>query len=420
MTRVLSSACVVLLLLGLGGSAWAGKPPIAILGLEVYDNGSGVDPETTRAAKELTAALRDRAKAGTGPYTPVQGGEKELIDEKLLNNCDSEAAVCMAAIGTELGAEILIFGKIEKANQSGQAMYKVTLKLLQVSRKQISTTTENLPVDSASGVKASAAAKLWYAKLTGGNGGTLVVKAGNIDRGTVLIDGEDKGNLTSGTFTLQGLPEGRYTLAIEAKDYQRYETRITIRAGETTTQPVTMVEMSKKPPPPVVGERISTEGTVTAGTRSNPWKPVFYTSAGITLVGAGFTVVEILQANSNIDKIASTSKLVSMQGTGNPKHLESSQCGSSEVLNFTGTPSDMADVKAFKDACNNFKYQKIGWVVTGVAGAAAIGSFIMAYVRGSGSESETKTARGGRKHRELVVTPIVTPQGGGATLRFDW
>jgi hypothetical protein len=181
-----------------------------------------------------------------------------------------------------------------------------------------------------------------------------------------------------------------------------------------------MVEMSKKPPPPVVGERISTEGTVTAGARSNPWKPVFYTSAGITLVGAGFTVVEILQASSNIDKISSSSNLVSMKGTGTPRHLESSQCSSSDVLNFTGSASDMADVKAFKDACNNYKYQKIGWVVTGVAGAAAIGSFIMAYVRGSGSESETKTARGGRKHRELVVTPIVTPQGGGATLRFDW
>src|SRR5256885_17121138 len=67
----LSSACVALLVLGLGGTAHAGgKPPIAILGLEVYDNGSGIDPETTRAAKELTAALRDRAKAGTGPYTP--------------------------------------------------------------------------------------------------------------------------------------------------------------------------------------------------------------------------------------------------------------------------------------------------------------------------------------------------------------
>src|SRR5262245_64323842 len=110
MTRVLSSACVGLLLAFLGSKAWAGgKPPIAILGLEVYDNGSGIDPETTKAAKELTAALRDRAKAGTGPYAPAPGGEKELIDEKLLNNCDSEAASCMAAIGAELGAEILMY-----------------------------------------------------------------------------------------------------------------------------------------------------------------------------------------------------------------------------------------------------------------------------------------------------------------------
>src|SRR3954471_8899945 len=120
MTRVLSSACVVLLVLGLGGRAGAGNPPIAILGLEVYDNGSGIDPDTTKAAKELTAALRDRAKAGTGPYVPVPGGDKELIDEKLLNNCDSEAAVCMAAIGTELGAEVLMYGKIEKSAQGGQ------------------------------------------------------------------------------------------------------------------------------------------------------------------------------------------------------------------------------------------------------------------------------------------------------------
>jgi hypothetical protein len=68
MARVLSSACVVLLLLCVGsGRAWAGKPPVAILGLEVFDNGSGIDPETTRAAKELTAALRDRARRGPAP-----------------------------------------------------------------------------------------------------------------------------------------------------------------------------------------------------------------------------------------------------------------------------------------------------------------------------------------------------------------
>src|SRR4051812_26628198 len=153
MTRALSSACIVVLSLVLGGNASAGgKPPIAILGLEVYDNGSGIDPDTTKAAKELTAALRDRAKAGTGPYVPVPGGDKELIDEKLLNNCDSEAAVCMAAIGTELGAEVLMYGKIEKSAQGGQTIYKISIKLLNVARKQLANSTvETLPLADATG-----------------------------------------------------------------------------------------------------------------------------------------------------------------------------------------------------------------------------------------------------------------------------
>src|ERR1041385_3294435 len=153
MTRVLSSACMLVLLLGLGSRAWAGKPPIAILGLEVYDNGAGIDPETTRAAKELTTLLRDRARTGTGPYTPVQN-EKELIDEKLLNNCDTEANTCMAAIGTELGAEVLIYGRIwvDKRAQTVQGTYKVSLKMLNVPRKQLANSVvETLPIAEATG-----------------------------------------------------------------------------------------------------------------------------------------------------------------------------------------------------------------------------------------------------------------------------
>ena len=112
-------------------------------------DGGGIDPETTKAAKELTAALRDRAKAGTGPFTPVQG-EKELIDEKLLNNCDSEAPTCMATIGSGLGAEVLMYGKIEKATQGGQGVYKVSINLLSVPRKQLTASTvETLPVADA-------------------------------------------------------------------------------------------------------------------------------------------------------------------------------------------------------------------------------------------------------------------------------
>src|ERR1044071_1303720 len=265
MPRVLSSACVplLLLLLGLGSRAWAGKPPIAILGLEVYDNGGGIDPETTKAAKELTAALRDRAKAGTGPFTPVQG-EKELIDEKLINNCDSEAPTCMATIGSGLGAEVLMYGKIEKATQSGQGVYKVSIKLLSVPRKQLTASTvEPLPVAEASGVKVQTYARTWYSKLAGaGSGGTLVVRA-NIDRGTVILDEEIKGTLTSGTLTLTGVAEGKHTLAVEGtREYQRYEAQVTVRSGETTTQNVTMVAMPKKLAELRPKETITREGTV--------------------------------------------------------------------------------------------------------------------------------------------------------------
>jgi len=403
MTRVLSSACIVLLSLVLGRTAWAGgKPPIAILGLEVYDNGSGIDPDTTKAAKELTAALRDRAKAGTGPYVPVPGGEKELIDEKLLNNCDSEAAVCMAAIGTELGADVLMYGKIEKSAQNGQTIYKVSIKLLNVNRKQLANSTvETLPLADSTGVKASTHAKAWYAKLAGiSTGGTVVVRA-NIDRGTVLIDDDAKGSLASGAVTLSGVTEGRHTLAIEAKDYQRYETSITVRTGETVSHSATLVELSKGPPP--AKDPISVEGTVTTGPRSNVWKPIFYGASVLEAGAIGFAIYEWQKGNSEGRKILS------------PISYNGDSC--------SGAPPAGADnQKHFKAACDAFKLQKVGWWVTGGVGVAVVGSFIMAFVLDSGSSAtETKSASvGHRKRRELAITPIVSPNGGGATLRLDW
>jgi hypothetical protein len=389
MTRVLSSACVVLLLLGWSGKAWAGgKPSIAILGLEVYDNGSGIDPETTKAARDLTAALRDRAKAGTGPYTPVQGGDKELIDEKLLNNCDTEAPTCMAAIGTELGAEVLMYGKIEKSSANGQVIYKVSIKLLNVSRKQLaSSTVETLPALESSGVKVSTHARAWYAKLAGvSTGGTLVIKA-NIDRGTVWLDNDPKGNLASGTLTLAGIAEGRHTLAIEAKDVQRYETTITVRNGETLQHGAVLVEMSKKTPP-VRSQPIITEGTVSKP-RTNLWKPVFYTTVVLDAGAIGYTIYEWRKAISSA-----------------PPGTTDSDCANSP----TG---------ALKTACDHNRRNQIGFVVSSVLGVAVVGSFIMAFVRDSGTESASAT-RGHRKRRELAITPIVTPDGGGATLRIDW
>ena len=398
MIRVLSSACVVLLLLAVGGRAWAGgKTPIAILGLEVYDNGSGIDPETTKAAKEITVALRDRAKAGTGPYAPVTS-EKELIDEKLLNNCDTEAAVCMAAIGTELQAEAVLYGKIEKVTQTNPPSYRVSLKLLNVNRKQlVSSTVETLPLAGATGTGPSTYAKAWYAKLVGINtGGTVVVKA-NIDRGTVMLDEEAKGNLASGTLTLSNVPEGRHTLAIEAKDYQRYEASITVRNGETLPHNATLSEMSKRtaktpktPKPPPTGEPSGKEATVATTSGSNILKPVFIGTAVLEAGAIGFTYYEYSRANATA-----------------PPGSNDGQCGGNMDPKLT-------------EPCHHNDLNKVGWVVSSVVGAALVGSFYMAFIRDRG-HTETQTASGGhRKRRELAITPVITPDGGGATLRFDW
>jgi hypothetical protein len=397
MTRVLSSACIVLLWLGLSDVAWAGggKPSIAILGLEVTDSGTGIDPETTKAAKEITAALRDRAKVGTGVYALVPNGDKELIDQKLLNNCDTEAAPCMATIGGELGADALMFGKIERVSQNGQTLYKVSLKLLNVNRKQVaSSTVEMLPVADASGVRLSTHARAWFAKLAGGSsGGSIIVKT-NIDRGTVLIDNEMKGTLSSGTLAITGVGEGRHVLAIEAKDHQRYEAAITVRNGETLSHSASLVEMPKlvaKPQVQPPSEAISTEGTLTAKPKSNVWKPVFYTT---TVAGAGalaYTLWQWKLSNDEADKVLG------------PEMLGPEDCPRAEITK----------------ACDHHRRHVIGVVASSVLGAAAIGSFVMAYVR-DGGRSETATARGKRKRREFAVTPVVTPGGGGATLRFDW
>src|SRR3954471_1721373 len=99
MRRALSSSwtAVVLVLVGIlaPARAWAGKPQVAILGLEVVDPSGNVDAKTTTVAKDLTDGLRARAKVGSGPYIIAPGSDKELIDEKLIKNCDNEALACM-------------------------------------------------------------------------------------------------------------------------------------------------------------------------------------------------------------------------------------------------------------------------------------------------------------------------------------
>jgi hypothetical protein len=398
MIRALSTACAAAWLIATAPLARAGnKPPIAVLGLEVHDSGGGIDPGATRAARELTTALRQRAKLATGPFEPVEDGDKELIDEKLLNNCDSEAPQCMGQIGTTLSAAWLLYGRIEKAS----AGYRVRLKLLDVSsRKVVSSTDETLPLAADHREPdVVALARTWYGKLTAFTaGGTLVVNA-NIDRGTVLLDDEAKGTLASGTLTIPKISDGRHVLAIEAKDYQRYETPITVKNGETLSHTATLVEAAKKPVAPGK-DPISVEGTVARRDgRSNLWKPTFYASGAVAAAAGGVVVLTWLEERSK-------AKQISAQG------ITQHNCGQGLA--------NPADKSALDAACSWRTGNMVGWIVTGVAGAVALGSFYMAFMRDGDPAESTTAGRGHRKRRELAITPIVTPDGGGATVRIDW
>src|SRR5688500_6044270 len=86
---------VIALLLCCSATAWADKKPkIAVLGLEVVTSGAP-DKDSVRIATDLTVALRMRPKAGQGPWAWAPGSEKDLLDEKLLEKCETEARSCM-------------------------------------------------------------------------------------------------------------------------------------------------------------------------------------------------------------------------------------------------------------------------------------------------------------------------------------
>jgi hypothetical protein len=58
--------------------------------------------------------------------------------------------------------------------------------------------------------------------------------------------------------------------------------------------------------------------------------------------------------------------------------------------------------------------------VVAVAGALTVIGAWKGYFSKSDGEKRQVGAVGRRTRRELTVTPVISPSGGGATVRFDW
>ena len=82
-----------------------------------------------------------------------------------------------------------------------------------------------------------------------------------------------------------------------------------------------------------------------------------------------------------------------------------------------GTPN-AANI-AFDDACSASKSRLVVGIIAAITGAAGVGTLYFAY-RSESKAAEKQTSIGRRTRRQLTVTPVVSPSGGGATVRFDW
>lgn len=387
MQRVWTFLVVPLVLLLLAGTA-AAKPKVAVLGLEVTGT---IDQQSTGVAHDVTEGLRQKARSGGGnPYQLASSSDRELIDEKVLKNCDSEGPLCMSDIGRDIGADVLIYGKLEKTPDG----YRAKLHVLDVRKKSHEKEmTVAVPTGTNSdGVRTIA--KKAYSDLVGGGGpptGTLVITA-NVDAGTVFIDDERNVDLESGRVTIM-LPEGRYRVAVESPGKRRKEKNVTIASGEQLSE---TFELG------LVGG---------GGGGSNVWKPVFGISLAATVILGGVSLYSFISWKGKVDNINATYNM----GSGKTGRVNDSDCSGG------GISADVSDPDGtLGDVCSRRQLNIITGIAAAGMGVVTLGAAYMAF-RHSGGKGETASIGGRTRRRtEVVVTPLVTPDSGGAILWMRW
>lgn len=384
-------ALVFLILLLAGSVAWA-RPKASVLGLEVrVPSGSAVGAQDIANAAVLTEALRDAAS----PRFEITSDKRELQDEKVMGNCQTEAAGCMSALAR--GAEYLITGFLERKTPESKE-YWLRIRLLNVKSKAYEAEFWQGFV-AVSAVKNSGQLKEWAGRVheaLAGNepvakrdpeprrstAGKLVVTARNVKIGDVFVDGEKKGELADGTLTL-ALPPGSHEVAIDAKNHKRHEAKVTIASGQTQTIDAELSEVLVDRPP-------------AASSNRKIWRTVAWSSAGVGLAAGGVLIYGWQKKKDVDDKFN--------------KCVEDKTC-------LPGTPRNK---ELFDDGK---KWQNVTYVtgaIAGVAGALFIVSAYKGYFSSASNEATTTSSRGKRKRREFAVTPVVDSTGGGAIVRFDW
>lgn len=426
---------LTLVLFGSVASAQKAKPKIAVLGLEAVVGANGqIDPADTAFAKELTKELRSRAN--NSKNYDLTKDSRELVDEKLMNNCGSEQATCMGPIGANMGADVLLFGRV--ANAKGG--YKVTLTLVDTKKRSVLASDPNATITQAE-LKNPALGN-WvrehYKKLTGeSSDGQLVIIAAGAGAGRVIVNGDTKDTLRNGTATIS-LPEGnRYRVGVEADGFRLWEQEnVQISADKTTELKPELVK--SKPidiaPKDTKGNTDTTTGTdsltspegpvseTTEGSSKLGWKVAAGVSFGAAAVTGAFWIIKYRDYRS----FDPDTRGLTFSRDGKPDNnikvstFDRSDCKGEFAMAATDGGDPKAANNALDSACSAHRQTFYFGAATVVFAAAGSVALYMALRKDGTEERPAGAGRRVKKKKNLIVTPVVTPDGTGATLRFDW
>jgi len=389
-------------LLGAAGVAWGDRPKIAILGLEVAPGPSGtVDPGVALIAREVTRELRQRVQSPTSPYAVAPNSNRELIDEKLLMSCETEATECMVVIGAGLASDAVLYGRVEKRGDG----FRVSLKLLDVRRKQVQPAVDEL---TGGGGVAGVSRRLYH-RLIGdrpsSEGSVLVVArsdgGGAVRGGRVIVDDDARGALVSGKLMVPGVAEGRHTIAISADGFRRFEEIVTVRGGEQATVAALLHRESVAPPPdapapPAPAAASGADVPPDPALGPSPlWKVVLAIGVGAAAAGGGYAWYSNDRQQAHAALVRAT--------VGNDR------CGDSDA-SLLANPG--IDLPAFRRACTWHSRTYVGYAIAGAGAAAAIASLIML------SRDPSPGAAGAKP--ELAFAPLVARGIAGAELSLAW
>jgi hypothetical protein len=416
----------LLLVLFTGIGFASAKPKVAVLGLEVLDKTNA--KASIDAARQLTEGLRLAAKT-SGPFEVADNSQREFLDEKIINQCESEQRDCLLKIAGNFGATSMVYGKLQLTEN--KKSFQVTVFLLASDKGAAKPALTSVPV-TASPQDLQTAGKKIYNELVGVvSVGSIAIKA-KTSKGIVYLNGDMRGQLVDGELKATQLADGEYKVRITADGFKKWEETVKVKAGQVTTVEPDLqaeakpdvvkpdvVEPEDKGSRPAAGGKVEDpyklkerENTISRGGSRTGWKIAAIGGVAVAAGSMGVWTWQLSKRNSALEKTPLRTEGFKAGGDG----LFGKDCS---AVGEGGTALSATAQSQYDQACDHVRNMWIAGSVAGVAGVVAAVSFYMGYIRSDSTESSTQTSRRARKQR-FAVTPIVSPDGGGATIRIDF